>query len=211
MMRLAIFGTANCSFGPEVDERIDVARDRIRRIDHPQDVVNEDVRDERTNEKKRGRSRIVDVDDPGSLRAFEIPRKDLFAAARRTVLAARIERQHERRIAALMHRDDHVLRHRFARERNPLLGQLAQDDARIGRRVDVVETEDARRQRDASTHRGIEERLLRFEMAEQRGRSDVKLAGDIGERRCGEAFLREDDARGLEDLIAADGRRSAHL
>lgn len=205
------FGTADCSFGPELDERIDVALDRIRRVDHPQHVVNEDVRDERTNEKKCCGARVVDFDDAGRFGSAEIARQNFFSAARRTVIAARIERQHQRRIAALMHRDHHVLGDRLARVRYPLLGQLAQDDSRIRRRVDFVEAEDARRQRDASAHRGIEEGLLRFEMAQQRGRRDMQLGGDIRQRRRGEAALGKHDACGVEDLIAADDRRAAHL
>ena len=132
MILFAAFGTTDCSFSPEVDERVDVAIDRVRRIDDAQHVVNKDVRDERTNEKQRGGAGIIDVDDARGFRAREISDENFLAAPRRTVFAARIERNDERRIAADVHRQHDVLRDGLARVRNPSLRELAQYDARVG-------------------------------------------------------------------------------
>ena len=110
-----------------------------------------------------------------------------------------------------MHRQDDVLSNRPARERNPLLGQAAQDDARIGCSVDRIEPQYTFGKSDAAAHRGREECLFRREVAKDGGGCDVQIARDVGERRRGEALLRERHAGAVQDLIAADRRRPAHL
>ena len=173
--------------------------------------MNEDVRDERAHEEQRGGPRILDADDAGRVRAAEVAGDVLQSAARRAVVVARIEGKHERRVAACVHRRHEVLRDGLARERHPLLGHLSEHDARVAGGIDVLEPANAFRQRDAPAHRCVEQRLLRLEVPEHRGRSDVQLRGDIGERGSGETLLGEHGAGGVEDLVAADGRRSAHL
>ena len=110
-----------------------------------------------------------------------------------------------------MHAEHDVLHDGLTRERNPLLGQASKDDARIRRSVDGLELEDARGQLHAPAHGCVEERLLRVEMPQHGSGRDAEVAGDVGERRRREAFLREDGARGLKDLLAADGRWASHL
>lgn len=173
--------------------------------------MKEDVRNERSHEQERGRAWIGDADRARFARAPEVARHDREAAARRAVFAARIERNDQRGIAALVHGEDEVLHDGRSGERHPLFGDAPEDDARIRRGIDVLELENAVRQLDAAAHGRFEQRLFRIEMTKDGGRSDAELACDIGERRRREALLREHAPGGVEDLLAADGRRPAHL
>jgi hypothetical protein len=175
------------------------------------DVVDEHVRDQRAHEQQRRRTRILDVDDACVVRAAEVVRDDLQAAPRRTVLTARVERHHEGRVRALVHAEHDVLDDRLARERNPLFRYMPKDDARIRRRVDCFEVDNARRQFDTAAHGRVEQRLLRLEVPEHRRRRDAEVGGDVGERGGREALLRERGARCLKDLLAADRRWTSHL
>ena len=90
-----------------------------------------------------------------------------------------------------MELDDHVLRNRLLRERDPPLGDVSQDDARIGRCIDSLQVEDALWQCDRWPHGGVEKRLLRLEVPQHRSRSHAELAGDIREGAGLEPFLCE--------------------
>ena len=48
-------------------------------------------------------------------------------------------------------------------------------------------------------------------MPEQRRGGDLQLDGNVGKRGRGEALLREDAPRGVQELLAADGRWPSHL
>lgn len=180
-------------------------------MDDVHDVMDEHVREQRAHEQQRSRARIFDVDHAGVLRAAEVVRHDLQAAPRRTVLTAGVERHDQRRVRALVHAEHHVLHDGLAREGEPLLRYTPKNDARIRRGVDALEIEDARGQLDTASHGRVEQGLLRLEVPQHRRGRDAEVAGDIGERGRRESLLREDGARRLKDLLAADGRWASHL
>ena len=98
-------------------------------------------------------------------------------------------------------------------EGDELRGQAAEDDARIGVARRASQIAHRRRNLDcrAAAHGLGEQRVFRIDVAQQRGRGDAELAGDVGQRGGGEALCGEQPAGGVEDLIAADARRSSHL
>lgn len=167
---------------------------------------------QRSDEEARGGARIVDGDDAGLGGAAEVRLDDADAAARRAVVAGRIERRDEQRaLRARVHVDDDVLGDDAAGERDELLGDPAQHDARVFRPVDGRQLHDERRRLDAAVHRLGEERAFRRDVAQDSGRRDVQLAGDVGQRGGLEPLRREDVSRGGEELFTGDSRRPAHL
>jgi hypothetical protein len=110
-------------------------------------------------------------------------------------------------------RDDDVAADHPLGERDELLGDAAEDRARIVRGGGGCQGEDARRRLDdlRAAHGFGEQRVLRPDVAKERGGGDVQLAGDIGQGGGGEALGGEDPAGGVEDLVAADARGAAHL
>lgn len=178
-----------------------------------EDVMDEDVRLELAHEEQRHRPRAAAADRAGVHGPAEVVGEDAQAAARRRFGAAGIERHDDGGLARAevhLHGDggaDHVLH-----ERHDLLGETAQDDARVCGAVDGRQLFDARRDGDlASARGGGEELLLRGEVPQKRGRRDADFAGHVGQRRAGEAARGEGPAGGVEDLIAADARWTAHL
>lgn len=95
-------------------------------------------------------------------------------------------------------------------KRHPLFRDAAQDGARIGR-VGGLQIEDALRNSDRPAHGLVEKRLFGLDVAEEGGRRDAELAGDIGERGSLEALQGEEASGRVEDLIAGDTRWTAHL
>jgi len=75
----------NCSVGPQIDEGIDVAVERIRFRCDLEDVMHHHVRLERAHEQERCRARVAAPDHAGIHRAAEIVADDGEAAPRRTV------------------------------------------------------------------------------------------------------------------------------
>jgi len=151
------------------------------------------------------------VEDAGLGGAAEVVGDDAQAAARRRVVVADVERKHDRRLRAAMHVDGEVFGDGLGDERHELLGQAPQHDARILGAAGGLEMDDGGGQLDVPRAHGRgEERLLRRNVAKDRGRRDAELRGDVGEGGGLEAFLREDAPRGLEELLAGDGRRAAH-
>lgn len=111
-----------------------------------------------------------------------------------------------------MHLHDEALAEGPGRERHPLLGDLTQDFARVLRGVDVLQAEDAvGEDQGLPAHGLVEEGLFGLEVAEDGGRGDVQVGGDVGERRGVEAFEGKDVASAVEDLLAGDGRWPSHL
>ena len=109
---------------------------------------------QRSDEEARGGARIVDGDDAGLRGAAEVRLDDANAAARRAVVAGRIERRDEQRaLRARVHVDDDVLGDDAARERNELLGNAAQDESRVFRRIDGRQLHDECRRLNAPVHR----------------------------------------------------------
>jgi len=82
-MRVDFFAT-NTSLGPQLDERVDVLAERVLRR-HVQDLVDEDIRLERSHEEQRRGTRVADADDARLGRAAEVAFHDAQAAARRAV------------------------------------------------------------------------------------------------------------------------------
>jgi len=141
--------------------------------------------------------------------AAEVIGDDLQSAPRRIVCLG-VERQHDGR---RVHGDDNSRGQHLLDEWDELLRDAPQHDARIGFRVDVRKLEDAVRriEQHAALHRQTEQRLLRVNVAQDRGRRDLQLAGDVGEGRGGEALCREHATGGVDEALAGDGWGTAHL
>ena len=182
-------------------------RERVR------DVMDEDETGERPHEEERGGARVIDGDDAGLFGPGEVVGDDAKPAAGWSVVSSRVERNHQRRMTgAVVHLQRQVLRQSALHERDPFSGHTSQHDARIGRCVRRGQVEDALRQRDGvPAHGRVEEILLRLKVPQEGGRGDAELAGDVGERRSLEAFQRENASGGLENLLAAEDRWTAHL
>ena len=190
------------SVRPEIDERVDVRVDGIRR--NVQHVMQKHVRVNRSHEESRRRTRISEANHACLGGAAEVVLDDLDAAARRTVFALC---QRTR-----VHEDDDVLREDMLCERDELLGDAPQNDARVGRGcVDRRQLHDEWRRLDGQMHCLGEESVLRPNVTKDRRRRDVQFAGDISQRRPFKAFLGEDASRHGEQLVSRDRRRPAHL
>lgn len=174
--------------------------------------MDEDVRLELAEEQQRQRARIGGADDAGVDRAAEVAGGDTENAARRRVLIVRVEGNDERGLPrGLMHLHRDRGADDRADERDELLREAAQHDARIGRGIDARELVDERRDDQiARAHRRGEKLLLGREMAQDRRRGDLQLRGDVRQRRAGEAALGEGRAGGFEDLLAGDARWTSH-
>ena len=75
----------NCSAGPQIDERIDVAVERIRFRCDFENVMHHHVRLQRAHEEESGRARITAPDRAGIHGATEISRDDEETAPRGAV------------------------------------------------------------------------------------------------------------------------------
>ena len=201
----------NCAAGPQIDERVDVAIERIPFRKNVQHAMEHHVRLERAHEEECEGARIAAADDAGVHRPAKVVGHDHQSAAGRAVSRIRIERHHDR-ARLLVHIHGNVLADDFLDEGNELLGDTAQDPARIAPGIDVFQLDDERwRTRQPAAHRGAEKLLLRSGMTQHRGRRDVQLARDVGERRRVEALRREDASRGLQQLFPGNPRWPAHL
>jgi hypothetical protein len=197
---------------PEGDQRVDVFGERAD-LRHFQDVVKEDPSLQGAHEEERRGARVADAQPPGGGGAAEVIGDDGKAAARRAV--GLVEGKDERGAPrVLVHGDDDAGADDPLGERHELLGDAAEDDARVGVGRRGGEVDDAGRRlehRAALLHSLVEQGVLRLDVAEERGGGDVELAGDVGEGGGGEALRREDAAGGVEELIAAEARRATHL
>ena len=201
----------DCAAGPQIDERIDVAVERIRFRKNVQYAMNHHVRLKRSHEQQSKRPRIALPDDAGLHRPSEVVGDERKHAPRWTVLRIGIER-HDERSRAFVHVDGDVLGNDLFHEWHEALGDAAEHDARIARRIDVLEIEDKlRRGGDARAHRRSEELLLRARMPKDRGGRDAQLVGDVGQRGRIEAFRGEHTSCRFQELFAGDPRRPAHL
>lgn len=174
--------------------------------------MEEDVSLQRPHEEQRRGARIADPQTAGGGGTAEVVGDDGEAAARRAV--GLVERQDQRRPPrVLVHGDDDAGGDDPLGERDELLGDAAEDGARIGVGGGGGELEDAGRRLEHRTalHGLVEEGVLGVDVAEERRGGDVQLAGDVGQGGGGEAFGGEDAAGGVEDLIAADARGASHL
>lgn len=175
--------------------------------------MNEDVALELACEKQRHRARIAAANDARVHGALKVFGENAKSAPRRRLLVLGVERHDDRRLPRR-----HVHLHRDRRpddggdERHELLGEAAEDDARVGRGIGRRQlVEKLRDLHVAPAHRCGEELLFRGEMPEDRRGRDTDRPSNVGERRRGEAAVGERDARGLEDLLAVDAGGSAHV
>ena len=170
--------------------------------------MKEDVGLELADEEERERARIGLADHARFDGAGEVVGEDADGHARRDLFVLRIERDDERGRVHL-HRDrgtDHG-----AEERDHAAGELAEDDAWIGGRVERLHRDEEVGRRDAAVaHRGPEELLLGVEVAEDGRGRDVERGCDLGQRGRREAARAEGAARGFEDLFAGNARWTAH-
>ena len=174
--------------------------------------MEEHVALQRSHEEQRGRLRIADAQPSRRSGAAEVAGDDGKPAARRAVRL--IEGQYQRSAPRVsVHGYDDAAGDDALGEGNELGGDAAEDDARVGLARRTHQIADGRRNLDrlAAAHGLGEERVLGVDVAEERGGGDAELAGDVGQRGGGEALGGEDTAGGLDDLIAADARRAAHL
>jgi len=206
-------GTSNDGAGrPELDESIDIVGQRIDGLDL-QDVVKEHVSLERSHEEKRGRTRLAKVQHACPGGPAHVVRDELQGTFW-WILAFGAERKDERRpLRALIRGDDDARGDDAGDEWNDLQGQPAEHEARIGRGVDGSEIPHTGRGIDqsAAPHGLGEECVLGIDVTENRRGGNAKLPGDLGQRGGVEAFRREDAARAVHDLLAADACWPSHL
>ena len=152
------------------------------------------------------------ADDAGLHSSAEVVRDQPQGPSRRRFLGCGIERHDQRglpRAHVHLHGDrgaDHRLQ-----KRHDLLGERAQDHARVGGVVGLNELLERRGKTELSrAHRRGEQLLLRREVAQDRRGSDVETAGDVGEGGRGKPPLGERGPGGFEDLFAGNARRTAH-
>jgi hypothetical protein len=195
--------------GPEVEQRVDELVEGIRLRGDAQDLVQEDVRLQRSHEDEGGSARVAGADDAGRGGAAEIVGDDAQPLARRRVALRRLEGKDDGARLAV-HVEGEVLLQRVLDEGNEMLGDVSEDRSRIGLGVGRFEGADEVGNFDAAAHRGVEQLLLRLAVPQHGGRGDVQFAGDVGERGGLETLRGEDAAGGLEELIAGNGRRPSH-
>ena len=167
---------------------------------------------QRPHEQQRGGARVADAQASRGRGAAKVVGDDGEAAARRAVRL--IERQYQRSAPGVsVHGHDDAAGDDALGKGDELRGQAAEDDAGIGVAGRGGQIGHGRGKLDgrAAAHGLGEEGVLRVDVPEQRGGSHAELAGDIREGGGGEALGGEDAAGGVEDLIAADARRPAHL
>jgi hypothetical protein len=164
---------------------------------------------QRSHEQQRGGAGIADAQTSRGRGAAEVVGHDGKAAARRAVRL--IERQYQRSAPRVsVHGHDDAAGDDVLGKGDELRGEAAEDDARVGVAGGRGQVGD--RGRDLDPLHGLgEELVLGVDVAQERGGGDVELAGDVGQGGGGEALGGEDAAGGVEDLIAADARRAAHL
>ena len=171
----------------------------------------EHVRMQGTEEEAGGGARIGDPHRSGVAGPGEVALDDPEGAAWRGAVGLAVERQPDLG-GALVHVDGDDGRDRARQERNQLLGEGLEDDARILGAGERIELQQGGRQLDvAPLHRLEEEALLRLDVPQQRGGGHVQLARDVGEGRGLEALLREDPPRCGEQLGPLNGCRASHL
>lgn len=175
--------------------------------------MNEDVGVQLGDEEQGQRARVGLAEAARLHGAGEVADHDGEAAARRALFIVRVERNDHRglpRVLVHLHGDGRT--DDLHDERDELLGEAAQDDARIGIARRAAELLDIRGHADVrAAHGRGEEGLLGVEVAEDGGRRDAERPGDVGQRGAAESLLREDGAGGVEKLLAADAWWSSHV
>ena len=201
------------SLGPQVDERIDVGRERIWFVGDVEDVVKGHVGVKRPHEKEGRGTGVEWPDSPGRHGPAKVVTDDGQPTPRRAVGSLGVKGDDQLPLRAAVHVDGNVLRHYTLRERHEVLGEGAQNLARIGRGgIDERQLHDERRRRrDIRLHGRPKEGLLRLEVTQYGRGRHTHGGGDIRERGGIEALLAEDVTRGLKQVISRDARWPAHL
>ena len=165
------------------------------------------------HEKEGGCTRVEWTDSPGRHGPAEVIAHDGQPAPRRTVGSLGVKGDDQLPLRAAVHVDSNVLRHDTLRKRHEVLGDGAQNLARIGRRgIDERQLHDERRRRrDIRLHGRPKEGLLRLEVTQHGRGRHTHDGGDIRERRGIETLLAEDVTRGLKQVISGDACWPAHL
>jgi hypothetical protein len=175
--------------------------------------MKQDIALKRSHEQQSRGARIGYPEDPGVHGAPEVVGDEHEGPSRR-VVGFGIEGKHQRGARrVLVHGDDDACGEDGLDERDHVLREAAQNGARVARRVDVRQFADACRRLHhlAALHGLIEELLLGADVAEDGGRRDAELAGDVGEGCGGEPFAGEELAGGGEELVTPDARWASHL
>ena len=165
---------------------------------------------ERAHEEERGGARAFHAHDARRLRAAEVAFDQAQPAAGRAVLRGGVEGDDHRR-GLRVHVDGDVRAHHLHDKGDEAFRDVAQDDARIGARVDCFQLLEDRGERRVGEHRLAEELLLGGDVAEDRRGRDLQRGGDVGQRRGFEALRGEDAAGFEEEPFAGDGGRASHL
>ncbi|MEO8382061.1 MAG: hypothetical protein ABI779_20540 [Acidobacteriota bacterium] len=200
--------SANDTIGPEIDEGVDVLLERVGGGEL-EDLVDEDVGLELSEKEERERPRIDAADSAGFDGAAEVLAEDADGATGRDLFVVPVKGNDERR-GVHLHGDGRA-DHRVE-ERDHASCEVAQDRPGIGLGVEVGQGGDELRHDDgARAHGRAEEELFGCEVPQDGSGRDAESAGDVSERGRRKPPCGEGRARGVEDLIAADPRRPAHL
>lgn len=204
--------TSHGALRPQIDQRIDVDGQRIRLWCDIENLVKEHVRIERAHEQQGCGPGVADADDASLRGTPKIVRDDAQAALRRCVVGPRIKRQHQVCSGAAVHVNRQVFGDGLLDEGDESLRELSKHDARVAGSLDSSELFDDLWHVEArGPHRLSEEGLLGRVVAEEGRGGDVQLSGDVRQGGGLEALLGKDPPGGIQKLLAADGRRTAHL
>jgi hypothetical protein len=188
------------ALGPEGDVCVDVVVERVSGRD-AEDLMEEHVRLQRAEEEQRECAWIAAADGAGFHPAGEVLSEQAEDAARRHVVVAQIEGDHEGR-GVHLHGDGRA--DDVGEERDQALREIGQGDARVVVRVKAGQRQDAR------GHGGAEERLFGVEVPEDGRGSDLERFGNVGQGGRREPARLEGGAGGVEDLFSRDARWTGH-
>lgn len=197
---------------PEVEQRVQVGLEGVDRGD-VQNLVQEDIGVEVGDEEHGRRAGIAAADHPRVHGPPEVVDDDAQATAGGTLVVLGVERHHHRRRArAVVHGDGDGGPDDLHHEGHELLGEAAEDYARVLGRVRGGQLLDVRRHGHAgAAHGRVEEGLLGWEVPEDGRGGYAEGRGDVRQGSPGEALLGEDAAGRIQELIAGDARWAAHL
>lgn len=173
--------------------------------------VGEDVRLQLAHEEERERARVAAAHGAGVDAAAEVVADHANGHARRALLVFGAERQLESGLRGEVHLHRDRGADDAADERDDLMREVTQHDARVFGSVGGGEIVEEGRDHGAARHRAHEELLLGREVAQDRGGGHAEGAADVGEGGAVEAAGDEDRTGSVEDLVAGDARWASHL
>ncbi len=198
---------------PQIDERIDVGRERIWFGGDVEDAVERYVGVQGPHEEQCGGAGIEGAYLPGHHGPPEVIADKGQTPAGWAICGVGIERNDQLPMGAAVHIDGDVLGHHALDKGDELLGDGAENLAGIGcGGVDEGQIQEERRRRhDARLHGRAKESLLRLKVTENRCRGHADDRGYVRERGGIEPFLAEGPAGCLEQIITGYARWSSHL